>query len=135
MASMYRKFGLSAGTPSEQRIATVQLPVEQIHKVPLSKAYELQILKEEEHNFNLEVPCHQYIYNVGKKNCIIKIEDKFEERFESGDSIYLKPYLKHKFYNTGKLLILRIGGKISGEINHRDKNNKQEEFKDLKVLK
>ena len=25
------------------------------------------------------------------------------------------------------------GGKISGEINHRDKNNKQEEFKDLKV--
>ena len=27
------------------------------------------------------------------------------------------------------------GGKISGEINHRDKGNKQEEFKDLKVLK
>ena len=25
------------------------------------------------------------------------------------------------------------GGKLSGEINHRDKNNKQEEFKDLKV--
>ena len=24
-------------------------------------------------------------------------------------------------------------GKLSGEINHRDKNNKQEEFKDLKV--
>ena len=47
-------------------------------------------------NFNLEVPCHQYIYNVGEKNCIIKIEDKFEERFESGDSIYLKPYLKQK---------------------------------------
>ena len=25
------------------------------------------------------------------------------------------------------------GGKLSREINHRDKNNKQEEFKDLKV--
>lgn len=25
------------------------------------------------------------------------------------------------------------GGKLSGEINHRDKNNQQEEFKDLKV--
>ena len=39
-ASMYAKFGISGGSPSEQRIAVVQAFVEQIHKIPLSKAYD-----------------------------------------------------------------------------------------------
>ena len=39
-ASMYKKFRIAAGTPSEQRIAAVQAFVEQIHKIPLSKAYD-----------------------------------------------------------------------------------------------
>ena len=37
---MYGKFGISGGSPSEQRIAVVQVFVEQIHKIPLSKAYD-----------------------------------------------------------------------------------------------
>ena len=64
----------------------------------------------------MEIPCHQYIYNVGEKKCTIKIEDKLTEKFEPGDSIYLKPYLKHKFFNASKLVVLRIGGKISGDV-------------------
>ena len=40
IASMYGKFGIAAGSPSEQRIAAVQAFVEQIHKVPLSEAYD-----------------------------------------------------------------------------------------------
>ena len=102
--------------PSHQNQIYKFLELTNLAQLPLSKAYELEILKEEEHNFNLEVPCHQYIYNVDDKNCTIKIEDKFTEKFEPGDSIYLKPYLKHKFYNKGKVLILRIGGKISGDV-------------------
>ena len=39
-ASMYAKFGISGGSPSEQRISVVQAFVEQIHKIPLSKAYD-----------------------------------------------------------------------------------------------
>ena len=39
-ASMYAKFGISGGSPSEQRIAVVQVFVGQIHKIPLSKAYD-----------------------------------------------------------------------------------------------
>jgi DNA-binding NarL/FixJ family response regulator len=39
-ASMYGKFGIAAGTPSEQRIAAVQAFVEQIHKVPQFRAYD-----------------------------------------------------------------------------------------------
>ena len=39
-ASMYAKFGISGGSPSEQRIAVVQVFVGQIHEIPLSKAYD-----------------------------------------------------------------------------------------------
>jgi D-lyxose ketol-isomerase len=44
-----------------------------------------------------------------------------------GDSIYLKPNVKHKFIGKSKILILRIGGKIYGEVNlalsHLSENN------------
>jgi len=101
--------------PSKENNIYKFVELTNISQLPLSKAYELQILNDKEHNFNLEIPCHQYIYNVGGKKCTIKIDDKFTEELEEGDSIYLKPYLKHKFFNTGKLLVLRIGGKISGD--------------------
>ena len=39
-----------------------------------------------------------------------------KENLNPGDSIYLKPNLKHRFYKKGTLLILRIGGKISGDV-------------------
>ena len=46
-------------------------------------------------------------------------------------------HIKSKGNVSGKIFYGEIeieeGGKLSGEINHRDKNNKQEEFKDLKV--
>ena len=32
-----------------------------------------------------------------------------------GDSLYMKPFISHNFRGNGKLLILRIGGKIAGE--------------------
>ena len=102
--------------PSDKNQVYKFVELTNLPQLPLSKAYELKILKEDEHNFNLEIPCHQYIYNVGEKKCSIKIEDKFTEKFEPGDSIYLKPYLKHKFFNASKLVVLRIGGKISGDV-------------------
>ena len=37
---MYGKFGTSGGLPSEQRIAVALAFVDQIHKIPLSKAYD-----------------------------------------------------------------------------------------------
>ena len=102
--------------PSNKNKIYKFLELTNLAQLPLSKAYELQILEEKKHNFNLEVPCHQYIYNVGDKKCTIEIENKFVEKLEPGTSIYLKPCLKHKFYNSGKLLVLRIGGKISGDV-------------------
>ena len=32
-----------------------------------------------------------------------------------GDSFYLKPFVEHNFRGKGKLLVLRISGKITGE--------------------
>jgi hypothetical protein len=31
------------------------------------------------------------------------------------NSAYLKPFLQHNFRETGKLLVLRLGGKITGD--------------------
>ena len=46
--------------------------------------------------------------------------------------------IKSEGHVSGKVFYGEIqideGGKLSGEINHRDKDNKQEEFKDLKTL-
>ena len=38
--SLYRKFGITAGTTMERRISAIQTFVEQIHKVPLTRAYD-----------------------------------------------------------------------------------------------
>ena len=35
--------------------------------------------------------------------------------FTKGDSTYLKPFLQHNFRGSGKLLALRLGGKITGD--------------------
>jgi cytoskeletal protein CcmA (bactofilin family) len=46
--------------------------------------------------------------------------------------------IKSQGHVNGKVFYGEIqieeGGKLSGEINHRDKDSKQEEFKDFKVL-
>ena len=50
-------------------------------------------------------------------NCFVKKNhtNKILETFNPGDSIYLKPNLKHKFIGRGKILIFRIGGQISSD--------------------
>lgn len=85
-------------------------------ELPLSKAYELHINTNKNHNFEFQVPCHQYIFNIGDSACKIKFRKNISENLQSGDSIYLKPNLSHKFLNKSKLLVLRIGGKISGDV-------------------
>ena len=39
----------------------------------------------------------------------------YSERIKSGDSIYVKPFVKHNFKGEGRLVALRIGGKIPGD--------------------
>ena len=84
--------------------------------LPLSKAYELHIVSDKIKNQNLKIPCHQYIFNIGDTDCKIDILNTFKENLNPGDSIYLKPNLSHSFSNKSKLLVLRIGGKVSGDV-------------------
>lgn len=85
-----------------------------IPQLPYSRGYELSILNEKKHKSYLDVPSHQYIYNLGpnKVNFIINGKKGYLNPL---DSIYVKPNNKHLFYKKGKLLILRLGGKISGD--------------------
>ena len=68
------------------------------------------------------------------KTDTITVEGKAEGEINADDVLNIKS----TGHVSGKVFYGEIhieeGGKISGEINHRDKDNKQEEFKDLKVL-
>ena len=62
----------------------------------------------------LEVPSHQYIYNLGMTKINFTIDNK-NGYLNPQDSMYIKPNKKHCFFKKGKLLILRLGGRISGD--------------------
>ena len=68
------------------------------------------------------------------KTDTITVEGKAEGEVNADDVLNIKS----TGHVSGKVFYGEIqieeGGKISGEINHRDKENKQEEFKDFKVL-
>lgn len=86
-----------------------------LSQLPMSKGLELTVLNEEDNLIDFEVSSHQYFYNIGKETGEIFINNKYKEKFEPGDSIYLKPGVKHRFSKKSKILIFRIGGRISGE--------------------
>jgi len=88
-----------------------------VKKLPISKAFVLQILKNEYTQIaDLDSPTHQYIYNIGEQTCNFYVNSQFEKQILPGDSIYIKPNLKHAFLSIGsQLLVLRTGGKISGD--------------------
>ena len=110
------KDNLSWFYPSNQSKNYKIVELTNLSQLPSSKALELTILSDKECKTNFEVPCHQYIYNIGETSCKINLNDKISKKFEPGDSIYLKPNIKHRFTKKAKILILRIGGRISGDI-------------------
>jgi len=86
--------------------------------LPFSKAVEIDVLKEDDNNFDLKVGLHQYGYNVGNSEFKLswKINDSIHsEIIRPNDSFYIKPFVLHSFRGKGKALILRIGGKVSGD--------------------
>ena len=69
-------------------------------------------------DLDLESGLHQYVYNIGNNPVSLTWElnnQTFTESINPHDSLYLKPFIKHNFRGNGKLLILRIGGKIVGD--------------------
>ena len=40
---------------------------------------------------------------------------KYSKSIKPDDSAYIKPFVRHSFSGCGKLLVLRVGGKIPGD--------------------
>ncbi|MBI2145790.1 helix-turn-helix domain-containing protein [Candidatus Woesearchaeota archaeon] len=87
-----------------------------------SRALELKVLKQSDKNrdiLDLKVGLHQYVYNVGNSPVNINWRTDDHEYCESimpNDSMYVKPFVPHNFRGPdGKLLVLRIGGRVAGE--------------------
>ncbi|ABX12053.1 methylphosphonate synthase [Nitrosopumilus maritimus] len=86
--------------------------------LPHSKAFEIDVSSSEDLNLDLKVGLHQYVYNIGDSALTINwnYENKtYQKSLNPGDSAYIKPFVPHNFRGNGKILILRIGGKISGD--------------------
>jgi len=86
--------------------------------LPYSKAFEIDVLSQNDSSLDLKVGLHQYVYNIGSTDVHLNWlhnNKQFSEIIHPGDSIYLKPFLQHNFRGSGKLLALRLGGKIAGD--------------------
>ena len=86
--------------------------------LPYSKALEINILSENNKTLDLKVGLHQYGYNIGNTDVSISYESEDglkDDMVKPGDSFYMKPFVEHNFRGKGKLLVLRISGKITGE--------------------
>lgn len=85
--------------------------------LPFSKAFEIYIKKKNNNDMDLQIGLHQYGYNIGSSDITFSWEfnkQQFHQIIKPGDSFYIKPFVKHNFRGEGTLLILRIGGKITG---------------------
>ena len=86
--------------------------------LPYSKALEITVFPIDDDTLDLKVGLHQYIYNIGKSELKITWlyeNKKYEQIIHPNDSVYLKPFVPHCFEGSGSLLVLRLGGKITGD--------------------
>ena len=83
--------------------------------LPYARSLEISVFSESGHeDYDQNIGLHQYIYNIGDSELTINFENG-KEKLYPGDSCYIKPFLKHNFRGNGKILCLRIGGKIGGD--------------------
>jgi methylphosphonate synthase len=86
--------------------------------LPFSKAFEIKVQNSSNPDYDLKAGLHQFIYNVGDSELFLNWElddKKYNELIKPGDSVYIKPFVKHNFRGNGNLVALRIGGKIPGD--------------------
>lgn len=64
---------------------------------------------------------HQYLYNIGTEpvEVVWTYNGKKSVTINSNDSAYIKPNIEHTYAaKNGKLLVVRIGGRLSGDAQH-----------------
>jgi len=86
--------------------------------LPSSKSFEIKINNTDNKELDLKAGLHQYVYNISNNTITINwmLDSQFfSEKIHPNDSLYIKPFVEHNFRGSGKLLVLRIGGKIAGD--------------------
>ena len=86
--------------------------------LPFSKSLEIKINNTDSKELDLRTGLHQYVYNICNSTITINwvLDGQiFSEEIHPNDSLYIKPFVEHNFRGEGKLLVLRIGGKIAGD--------------------
>jgi len=78
-----------------------------------TKSFEIEVV--ENNSYSFQNSSHHYIYILNGEGKI-KINKK-NIKVKSGDTIYIRPFIKYKFCSKGlKILIVEVAGKISGDI-------------------
>lgn len=86
--------------------------------LPYSKAFEVDVMDSQDKEMDLRAGLHQYLYNVGETPVSLNWEfngKQYSKKISPGDSVYVKPFVRHNLRGKGKLLVLRIGGKVAGD--------------------
>jgi len=98
-------------------------PLAKNSRMPFMHGFNIEIIAGEEENAGiLNTSLHSFIYNYQKSAINFKWfnEGKWsEEIILPGDSIYIEPFTKHKFWNKtkeGKIFNYRVAGSITLEV-------------------
>ena len=86
--------------------------------LPFSKSFEIHIRENSNDLLDLKVGLHQWIYNMGQSTIRLNWqlgETVYQENIHPNDSVYIKPFVKHSMRGSGKLMVLRIGGRMTGD--------------------
>lgn len=115
-----RQWNYPTENPSYQMVELARTPA-----MPHMKALEVQLIKRHFPAQTILTGLHQYVYNIGDKPVNLNVVHPglpprdypwMVYQLQPNDSAYLKPNIEHCFEGEGgKLLVLRIGGRIAGE--------------------
>ena len=86
--------------------------------LPFSKSFEIHVRENSNDLLDLKVGLHQWIYNMGQSTIRLNWqlgETVYQENIQPNDSVYIKPFVKHSMRGSGKLMVLRIGGRMTGD--------------------
>ena len=90
-----------------------------VWSMPFSKGLEVNVLRDGDPEPDLRAGLHQYLYNVGTGPVTLGWQvngERHTDTLQPGDSAYLKPSVPHAYRGSaGKILVLRIGGRITGD--------------------
>ena len=99
--------------PSNRKIFFSIKELASIKDVPTAKSIELNVLNKNKYKFSIS--SHQYIYVLSKSGSIVVNNQPISLKKE--ETLYLKPFTDHYYPSkNNSFLILRVEGKISGDV-------------------